>query len=56
LAALGLVDVTFCPLCNASVVFDRRLPHKGQERLLTFEVSGMLRQSDMVMYDRQTET
>jgi hypothetical protein len=48
--------VTFCPLCNASVVYDRRLQHQGQERLLTFEVSGMLRHSDMVMFDRQTET
>ncbi|MFD2515785.1 DUF3179 domain-containing protein [Pontibacter locisalis] len=48
--------VTYCPLCNASVVYDRRLNHKGQERLLTFGVSGMLRHSDMVMYDLQTET
>jgi hypothetical protein len=48
--------VTYCPLCNASVVYDRRLLHQGQERLLGFEVSGMLRQSDMVMFDRQTET
>ncbi|CAN5818568.1 DUF3179 domain-containing protein [soil metagenome] len=48
--------VTFCPLCNASVVYDRRLRHQGHERLLTFEVSGMLRHSDMVMFDRQTET
>lgn len=48
--------VTYCPLCNASVVYDRRLNHKGQERLLSFGVSGMLRHSDMVMYDTQTET
>lgn len=48
--------VTFCPLCNASVVYDRRLQHQGRERLLAFEVSGMLRHSDMVMFDRQTET
>ncbi len=48
--------VTYCPLCNASVVYDRRLQHKGQQHLLRFEVSGMLRHSDMVMYDTQTET
>lgn len=47
---------TFCPLCNASIVFDRRLNHEGQDYLLDFEVSGMLRKSDMVMADKQTET
>ena len=46
------VSVTYCPLCNTSIVFDRR--HKG--RTLTFGVSGMLRKSDMIMYDHQTES
>ncbi|MEM6636067.1 MAG: DUF3179 domain-containing protein [Pseudomonadota bacterium] len=46
------VAVTFCPLCNSGMVFDRRLD--GQ--LLSFGVSGKLRNSDMVMYDRQTES
>ena len=46
------VAVTFCPLCNAAVVFDRRL--KG--RVLEFGVSGLLRNSDLIMYDRQTES
>lgn len=43
---------TYCPLCNAGLVFDRRLD--GQ--VLEFEVSGMLRRSDMIMADRQTES
>lgn len=47
---------TFCPLCNAGIVYDRRLKHKDKEYLLDFEVSGMLRKSDMVMADKQTET
>lgn len=47
---------TFCPLCNAGIVFDRRLNYKGQDYLLDFEVSGMLRKSDMVMADKQTES
>lgn len=47
---------TFCPLCNAGIVYDRRLKHKEKEYLLDFEVSGMLRKSDMVMADKQTET
>ncbi len=46
------VAVTFCPLCNAAVVFDRRL----DGRVLDFGTTGMLRYSDLVMYDRQTET
>ncbi len=47
---------TFCPLCNAGIVYDRRLKHKDKEYLFDFEVSGMLRKSDMVMADKQTET
>lgn len=43
---------TYCPLCNASIVYDRRF----QDQVLTFEVSGMLRNSDMVMADRQSES
>jgi hypothetical protein len=46
------VAVTYCPLCNAAIVFDRRLD--GQ--VLEFGITGKLRHSDMVMYDRQTES
>jgi len=46
------VIVTYCPLCNSSIVFDARLEGK----ILDFGVSGKLRNSDMVMYDRQTES
>ncbi len=46
------VAVTFCPLCNSGLIFDRRLGG----RVLEFGVSGMLRFSDMVMFDRQTES
>ena len=45
-------SVTFCPLCNATIVFDRR--HDG--RVLDFGTTGRLRKSDLVMYDRQTES
>jgi len=47
---------TYCPLCNASVVYDRRLTYGGETQVLEFEVSGMLRHSDMVMADQQTES
>lgn len=46
------IAVTWCPLCNSAVVFDRRVD--GQE--LTFGTTGKLRHSDLVMYDRQTES
>ncbi len=46
------VAVTYCPLCNSFMVFDTRV----RGRTLTFGVSGKLRNSDMVMYDRQTES
>ena len=46
------VAVTFCPLCNSGITFDRRTP----AGVLTFGVSGKLRNSDMVMYDRETES
>jgi len=50
------VSVTYCPLCNAAIVFDRRLTIHGEQKLLDFGVSGMLRNSDLVMWDRQTES
>jgi hypothetical protein len=46
------VSVTFCPLCNASIVFDRQFG----DQLLDFGTTGKLRNSDLIMYDRQTET
>ncbi|MBO9464430.1 DUF3179 domain-containing protein [Tropicibacter sp. R15_0] len=46
------VAVTFCPLCNSGLTFDRRV--KG--KVLSFGVSGKLRNSDMVMYDRETQS
>lgn len=46
------VAVTFCPLCNSGLVFDRRV----EGALLSFGVSGKLRNSDMVMFDRETES
>ena len=46
------IAVTYCPLCNSAMVFDARV--NGEH--LTFGVSGLLRHSDMVMYDRETES
>lgn len=46
------IAATYCPLCNSGVVFDRRVD--GRE--LTFGTTGKLRRSDLVMWDRQTES
>jgi hypothetical protein len=46
------VTVTFCPLCNSAIVFDRRLDGE----VLDFGTSGNLRNSDLIMWDRQTES
>lgn len=46
------IAVTFCPLCNSAITFDRRL----EDTVITLGVSGKLRMSDMVMYDRETES
>ena len=46
------VAVTFCPLCNSAVSFDRRVG----AQVLTLGVTGKLRASDMVMYDRESES
>jgi hypothetical protein len=46
------VAITFCPLCNTAIAFDRRL----EGRTLDFGTSGNLRHSDLVMWDRQTES
>jgi hypothetical protein len=47
------ISITFCPLCNSTIVFDRTLP---DGTILDFGTTGNLRNSDLVMYDRQTES
>ena len=46
------ISVTYCPLCNTAIVFDRRV---GDE-VYDFGTSGNLRNSDLLMWDRQTES
>ncbi len=46
------VTVTYCPLCNSAIVFERTV----DGRVLDFGTTGKLRNSDLVMYDRQTES
>ncbi len=46
------IVVTFCPLCNTAIAFERRIGDQS----LTFGTTGRLRFSNLVMYDRQTES
>ncbi len=46
------ITVTYCPLCNAAIAFDGMLDGTPVD----FGVSGKLRNSDMIMYDRQTDS
>jgi hypothetical protein len=44
--------VTFCPLCNTAIAFERTV----ESKVLTFGTTGRLRFSNLIMYDRQTES
>lgn len=46
------LTVTFCPLCNTAIAFQRTV----DGRLLDFGTTGRLRFSNLIMYDRQTES
>ena len=46
------IAVTYCPLCATGMVFERKIGG----RVLSFGVSGLLYRSDMLMYDRATES
>jgi len=50
LAGVPIV-VTFSPLCDSAIVFDRRVNGKP----LQFGVSGLLLDSNLVMYDKQAD-
>lgn len=46
------IAITWCPLCGSAVGIDRRVGNKVTE----FGVSGVLYNSDLVLYDRASET
>ena len=46
------VVISFCPLCGTGMVFDANVKNRN----LKFGVSGLLYQSDMLLYDHQTES
>lgn len=46
------IAVTFCPLCNSAIVFNREVG----DATLRFGVSGLLRNSDLIMWDDLTQS
>ena len=46
------IAVTYCPLCGSGIVYESRFGG----RAYTFGVSGLLYNSDVLLYDRETET
>ncbi|MBI2647049.1 DUF3179 domain-containing protein [Candidatus Woesearchaeota archaeon] len=46
------VAITYCPLCGTGITFDRTINGEAVE----FGVSGLLYNSDLIMYDRKTDT
>jgi hypothetical protein len=46
--------VTYCPLCNSALAFERTVEGPDGEVVLDFGTSGRLFQSNLLMYDRQT--
>jgi len=46
------IAITYCPLCGSGLAFDRNI----SGRVVEFGVSGLLRNSDLILYDRATES
>ena len=46
------IVVTYCPLCGSGMVFDASIYGKS----LTFGVSGLLYNSDVLLYDKETQS
>src|SRR5260370_38842748 len=46
------VAITFCPLCNTAIAFECTV----NGHVLDFGTTGRLRFSNLIMYDRQTES
>ncbi len=46
------VVITFCPLCGSGMAFNAQIAGSAK----TFGVSGLLYNSDVLLYDRQTES
>lgn len=50
------IVISYCPLCGTGMAFHRRMDRRAEGKPLTFGVSGLLYNSDVLMYDRETES
>ncbi|WP_169656715.1 DUF3179 domain-containing (seleno)protein [Flammeovirga aprica] len=50
------IAITYCPLTDAVEVYERRFQYKGVQRELTLHPSGMIRKSNIILYDQQSES
>ncbi len=46
------IAVTYCPMCNSAIVYSRTV----ENRVLNFGVSGKVRHSGFIMWDKETES
>jgi len=46
------IAVTYCPLCDSVTVFDRRVGEGDDQQTLEFGISGLLYNSNVLLYDR----
>ncbi|WP_372827022.1 DUF3179 domain-containing protein [Polaromonas sp.] len=51
-----VIAVTYCPLCGTGMAFDARLQSPAGARELSFGISGLLFNSDVLLYDRGTQS
>ncbi|ANQ49491.1 DUF3179 domain-containing protein [Flammeovirga yaeyamensis] len=50
------IAITYCPLTDAVKVYERRFEKNGFQRELVFAPSGMIRMSNIILYDEQSES
>ena len=48
--------ITYCPLCGSGIAYERTITVDGEETVSRFGTSGKLFNSNMVMYDEETDT
>lgn len=50
------IVISYCPLCGSGVAFSSHMTNTDDSTDNSFGVSGLLYNSDMLLYDRQTES
>ena len=48
--------ITYCPLCGSGIAYERVIEFDGRREIVEFGTSGKLYNSNLVMYDRKTDT